>query len=147
MHTRGPATRRCSLQCIRSLFAGFESSRSPVISSNCSRTWLPALEDRYAASISLRRYGRRQAYIRLPDWWPEPIPEGHVFLLLKSMYGTKQAARRWHLLISAWMEKNGYPAMNSEKTIFMKCDGDEFIIHGLFVDDMMHVPTCDKLKP
>ncbi len=28
----------------------------------------------------------------------------------------------------------------------MKRDGDEFIIHGLFVDDMMHVPTCDKLK-
>ena len=45
------------------------------------------------------------------------------------------------------MEKNGYPAVNSEKTIFMKRDGDDrFIIHGLFVDDMMHVPTCDRLK-
>ena len=30
-------------------------------------------------------------YIRPPDWWPEPIPEGHVFLLLKSIYGTRQA--------------------------------------------------------
>ena len=90
--------------------------------------------------------GEDKVYIRPPDWWPEPIPEGHVFLLLKSIYGTKQAARRWHLHISAWMEKNGYPAMNSEKTIFMKRDGDDFIIHGLFVDDMMHVPTCDKLK-
>jgi hypothetical protein len=58
-----------------------------------------------------------KVYIRPPDWWPEPIPEGHVFLLLKSIYGTKQAAWRWHLHISAWMEKNGYPAMNSEKTI------------------------------
>jgi hypothetical protein len=28
------------------------------------------------------------------------------------------------------MEKNGYRAMKSEKTIFMKRDGDEFIIHG-----------------
>ncbi len=34
--------------------------------------------------------------------------------------------------------------MNSEKTIFMKRDGDDFIIHGLFVDDMMHIPTCDS---
>ena len=41
----------------------------------------------------------------------------------------------------------GYLAVNSEKTIFMKWDGDDFIIiHGLFVDDMMHIPTCDKLK-
>ena len=90
--------------------------------------------------------GDDKVYIRPPDWWPEPIPEGHVFLLLKSMYGTKQAARRWHLCISEWMEKNGYPAVNSEKTIFMKWQGDDFIIHGLFVDDMMHIPTCDKLK-
>ena len=32
-------------------------------------------------------------YIQPPDWWPEPVPEGHVFLLLKSIYGTCQAAR------------------------------------------------------
>jgi hypothetical protein len=33
-----------------------------------------------------------EVYIRPPDWWPEPIPDGHVLLLLKSMYGTNQAA-------------------------------------------------------
>ncbi len=27
----------------------------------------------------------------------------------------------------------------------MKRDGDDFIMHGLFVDDMMHAPTCDRL--
>jgi hypothetical protein len=43
------------------------------------------------------------------------------------------------------METNGYPAVNSQKTIFMKRDGDDFIIHSLFVDAMMHVPTCDRL--
>ena len=35
--------------------------------------------------------------------------------------------------------------MNSEKTIFMKCDGKEFIMHGIFVDDMKHVPTAKYL--
>jgi hypothetical protein len=44
--------------------------------------------------------GDDKVYIRPPDWWPEPVPEGHVLLLLKSIYGTKQAARRWHLHIS-----------------------------------------------
>jgi len=34
------------------------------------------------------------------------------------------------------MEANGYPAVNSEKTIFMKRVKDDFIIHGLFVDDI-----------
>jgi hypothetical protein len=32
-------------------------------------------------------------YIRPPDWWPEPIPEGYVLLILKSIYGTRKAAR------------------------------------------------------
>jgi hypothetical protein len=64
--------------------------------------------------------GDEVVYIRPPDWWPQPIPEGHVLLLLKSIYGTRQAARKWHEHISSWMERNGYVAVNSEKTIFMK---------------------------
>ena len=90
--------------------------------------------------------GEDVVYIKAPDWWPEPIPEGHCLQLLKSIYGTRQAARRWHIHISDWMEKNGYPAVNSEKTIFMKREGEHFIIHGLFVDDMMHTTTSTKLK-
>jgi hypothetical protein len=85
-------------------------------------------------------------YIRPPDWWTQPIPEGHVLLLLKSIYGTRQAARKWHENISSWMEKNGYAVVNSEKTIFMKHSGSEYIIHGLFFDDMMHMYSCDAIK-
>ncbi len=85
-------------------------------------------------------------YIRPPDWWPEPIPEGYCLQLIKSVYGTKQAARRWHLHISDWMERNEYHTVNSEKTIFIKRCGEDFIIHGLFVDDMMHVTTSDALR-
>jgi hypothetical protein len=36
--------------------------------------------------------------------------------------------------------------VNSEKTIFMKRKGDEYIIHGLFVDDMMHIYSSDAMK-
>jgi hypothetical protein len=55
-------------------------------------------------------------YIRPPDWWPEPVPEGHVFLLLKSNYCILQAASKWHIHISTWMQKSGYLAVKSEKT-------------------------------
>jgi hypothetical protein len=44
------------------------------------------------------------------------------------------------------MINNGYLAVNSEKTIFKKTKGSEYIIHGLFVDDMMHISSCDELK-
>ncbi len=32
--------------------------------------------------------------------------------------------------------------VNSENTIFMKHRGSKYIIHGLFVDDMMHIYSC-----
>ena len=44
------------------------------------------------------------------------------------------------------LENDGYEAMNSKKTIFMKRKGAEYIIHGLFVDDMMHIYSCDAMK-
>ena len=36
-------------------------------------------------------------------------------------------------------------AVNSEKTIFMKRDSKEFIMHGIFVDDMKHLQTAKYL--
>jgi hypothetical protein len=45
------------------------------------------------------------------------------------------------------MEANGYLTVTSDKTIiFMKREGRHFIVHGLFVDDMMHIATYNKLK-
>ena len=54
-------------------------------------------------------------YIKPPDGWFEPVPEGHVLQLLKAVYGTVQAARLWHTKISTWMEDSDYRAVNSEK--------------------------------
>ncbi len=59
---------------------------------------------RYKASIHVLGYMVEDVvYIRPPDWWPEQIPEGYVLLLLKSIrvYGTLQAARKWHERISS----------------------------------------------
>ena len=74
-------------------------------------------------------------YVRPPDWWCDQIPEGHVFKLKKAMYGTKQAARRWHKCLSGWMIDHDYEAVNSEKTIFIKRVGTDFIVDAIFVDD------------
>jgi hypothetical protein len=68
-------------------------------------------------------------YVRAPDWWAESIPEGHCLQLLKGIYGSRQDARRWHKHILAWMDANCYLEVNSEKTIFMKREGKNFIIH------------------
>ena len=47
--------------------------------------------------------GNEKIYIRPPDWWQEKVPYGHALQLMKSMYGTWQAARQWHVRVLAWM--------------------------------------------
>ena len=70
--------------------------------------------------------GDEKIFDQKPDWWPEHVQHGCALQLMKSMYGTRQAARQWHVWISTWMEEHGYVAVNSEKTIFMKHVGDEY---------------------
>ena len=36
-------------------------------------------------------------YARAPDWWPEVVPDGYCLKLRKNIYGTRQAARAWHV--------------------------------------------------
>jgi hypothetical protein len=36
--------------------------------------------------------GDEKIYIRPLDWWQEKVPYGHALQLMKSMYGTRQAA-------------------------------------------------------
>ena len=43
------------------------------------------------------------------------------------------------------MKENDYREVNSGKTIFMKRNGKEFIMHRIFVDDIKHVPTATYL--
>jgi hypothetical protein len=93
---------------------------------------------------SFRLYGRHKTSRLVTR--ADTRQEGHVLLLLKTIYVTLQAEQKWRDHISSWMERNGYAAVNSENTIFMKHSGSEYIIHGLFVDDMMHFYSCDEIK-
>ncbi len=45
-----------------------------------------------------------------------------------------------------WLFAYYYSAVKSEKTIFMKCKGDKYVIHGLSIDSMMHIYTCNAMK-
>ena len=90
--------------------------------------------------------GTKLMHIRALDWWPEPVPQGYVLQLMKSMYGTRQAARQWHVHMSTWMEDRCYLAVNSEKTIFMKRSGEDWILHGHYVDNIIHASTSEALR-
>ena len=43
------------------------------------------------------------------------------------------------------MEVHEYHAMNNENIMFMKGERSDYIMHGLFVDEMMHTSTSEKM--
>ncbi len=75
-------------------------------------------------------------YAHAADWWPELVPEGYCLQLMNNIYGTRQAARAWHVRLSTWMEghvrlstwmeEHGNLPVNNEKTIFMKWEEDDY---------------------
>jgi hypothetical protein len=83
-------------------------------------------------------------YLPPPDWWPEPISEGHVLPLVKSIYGTKEAARKWHNYISGWIIKG--TLQSTVKRPFSRRPRDLIISFMAFVDAMMHISSWDELK-
>jgi hypothetical protein len=89
---------------------------------------------------------KQRVLLRPPDWWPQKLEPGQVLLAVKSVYGTKQAPHCWHEEVSQWMVENGYNPVNDEKTIFLKTEPNgDWLINGLYVDDMKHVPSCKRI--
>ena len=98
MHKRGPAGRWGELQGNRLVRTNPQGIRSPTLDgSNGHKIYKTDTKQAYLYGDM----GDDVVYLRPPDWWPEPILEGHVLLLVKSIYGTqKQAAWKWHIHIS-----------------------------------------------
>jgi hypothetical protein len=81
-----------------------------------------------------------------PDWWQKLILDEYILFLVKSNYGTKQAAPKYHTHILGWMFRNDHLAVNSDKTDIKKTNGSDYIIHGLFVDYMINIASCGELR-
>ena len=60
---------------------------------------------------------------------------GKYVQILKSLYGLKQAARMWYLLVSDFLKEIGFSPMAVDPTIFRHTESE--VIIGVHVDDFM----------
>lgn len=58
-----------------------------------------------------------------------------VCLLLKGIYGLKQASRNWNAKVHKLLTSNGYLQSKCEPCVYFKCSDREIIITALYVDD------------
>ena len=74
----------------------------------------------------------------LPLGFPSPGPN-KVCKLIKSLYGLKQASRKWFEKLSLVLLQCGYRQANADHTLFLKSDSSSFTALLVYVDDIILV--------
>ena len=70
---------------------------------------------------------------------------GQVCLLIKSIYGLKQARRVWNIEFNSAMQKYGHKPLISDPCTYILCQGEDFVIITIWVDDLLLFGTLDEL--
>lgn len=78
-----------------------------------------------------------EVFMEQPIGFLEEGKENKVCLLRKSLYGLKQAPRAWNKKLSNTLVKIGFIGTPSEPCVFKKLFGQELVILGIFVDDII----------
>jgi hypothetical protein len=84
-----------------------------------------------------------EVYVRAPPGLP--VPEGHVLLLLKAIYGMPPRREFWKLLRSVIMAM-GFKQSEFAHCFFFRRTKDGFVIIMTYVDDITITTDNEKLR-
>nr|MCH9869688.1 hypothetical protein [Serratia marcescens] len=76
-------------------------------------------------------------YMEQPEGYEVKGKEKLVCKLKKSLYGLKQAPRQWYKKFDSFMIQNGYTRTDADPCVYIRREGESFIILLLYVDDMI----------
>ena len=68
-----------------------------------------------------------------------------VCLLIKSIYSLKQAGRVWNTEFDRAIHKLGFRSLISDPCTYILCEGDDFVIVTVWVDDLLLFAMQDRL--
>ncbi|GAB9477113.1 hypothetical protein Gpo141_00014172 [Globisporangium polare] len=95
-----------------------------------------------------------EVYIRQPDGYEDETHPEKVCRLLKSLYGTKQAARQWNKTLDNFFRSVGFERSEADPCLYTRINESEYVAVAVYVDDMIVVSQtsesmraiCDELK-
>jgi hypothetical protein len=70
---------------------------------------------------------------------------GQVCLLIKSIYSLKQAGWVWNIEFDLAMQKYSYKPLISDPCTYILCQGEDFVIITIWVDDLLLFGMLDEL--
>lgn len=86
-----------------------------------------------------------EVYVEQPQGFEIKGKEEKVYRLKKALYGLKQAPRAWNSRINHYFQENGFQRSPNEPSLYIKRDGQNFIIVCIYVDDLIYMGTNLKL--
>ncbi|KAK2399633.1 putative mitochondrial protein [Trifolium repens] len=84
---------------------------------------------------------QEDVYMSIPDGVQCSKPN-QVCKLLKSLYGLKQASRKWYEKLTSLLVREGYKQSNSDYSLFTLSHKDNFTALLIYVDDIILSGTC-----
>jgi ribonuclease HI len=91
-----------------------------------------------------------EVYMKQPTGFTDETRPNHVCKLLKSLYGTKQAARQWNQRLDEYMTSQGFHGADADPCIYVRINDNEYTIMAVYVDDIITVSkdmkTIDDIK-
>jgi hypothetical protein len=84
-------------------------------------------------------------YMRQPEGFVEKGKENYVCLLMKGLYGLKQAGRCWNHTIDPALHKLGLTPLDKDNCVYFHRSEGEMIIISLYVDDLFLFTSSIRL--
>jgi hypothetical protein len=87
---------------------------------------------------------KERVYMKQPEGYGDGTQR--VCLLIKTLYGLKQAGREWNIELDRKLRKRKYARLRSDPCVYIFRTNDDFVIITVWVDDMLLFATTTELK-
>jgi len=87
---------------------------------------------------------KEKVYMKQPEGYNDG--SGRVCLLIKTLYGLKQAGHEWNHEFDSKMRKRGYARLQSDPCMYIWHIGKDFAIIAVWVDDLLIFATTINLR-
>ena len=96
-------------------------------------------------SAFLNGYFQEDVYVTQPEGFTKKGDKTKVYKLEKVLYDLKKSPRALYGKIDGYFHKNGYIRSENEPTLYVKKEGNYFIIVCLYVDDIIYTSFVRSL--
>ena len=86
---------------------------------------------------------KERVYMQQPEGFADGT--GQVCLLIKTLYGLKQAGCKWNIELDTKLRRQGYTHLRSDPWAYIWRIGEEFAIITVWVDDLLLFTTTIRL--